>query len=96
MAKHAHKDLNGADLCSLLGFDKNASPGEYNSLLSELDAFLDEYEASTQKIPPGKRADLQEAMACASSFLDESNRGERYWFQQRTRQAPTWPQHKTL
>lgn len=82
-------------LCALLGHDKQVYPVEYKSLLSNIDKFFKAYELAGNSLPNSKRL-LPEIELCATNFLEEEMRGEKFWPHTETSSHPVWSQNKAL
>ncbi|PQE15045.1 hypothetical protein CJF31_00007108 [Rutstroemia sp. NJR-2017a BVV2] len=68
------------DLCSFLGYEKDRPGKNSKDLLRATSAFLKDNESRGLRLPPSsKRTDPVEAQLCAMIFLEEEERGEKFW-----------------
>lgn len=68
------------DLCSFLGYEKDRPGKNSKDLLRATSAFLKDNESRGMRLPPSsKKIDPVEAQLCAIGFLEEEERGEKFW-----------------
>jgi len=72
--------LKQVDLCSFLGNEKDRPGKNSKDLLKATSAFLKDNESRGMRLPPSsKKTDPVEAQLCAIGFLEEEERGEKFW-----------------
>ncbi|KAM3068445.1 hypothetical protein ACMFMG_009584 [Clarireedia jacksonii] len=72
--------LKQVDLCSFLGYEKDRPGKNSKDLLRATSAFLKDNESRGMRLPPSsKKTDPVEAQLCAIGFLEEEERGEKFW-----------------
>jgi hypothetical protein len=72
--------LKQVDLCSFLGYEKDRPGKNSKDLLKATSAFLKDHESRGMRLPPSsKKTDPVEAQLCAIGFLEEEERGEKFW-----------------
>jgi hypothetical protein len=89
------KNLNLADLCSVLGFERDHPTRDSHAFLHSTKTYLDEYEASGNRVPPNETADPREAQVCACTFLLKDDRASKVW-PENSGNGPIWPKDQSM
>ena len=72
------RDMSMINLYSTLGYEKKTSRRKFEELDAAAQSFYREYTAHGNVISTS-RVDTDGARLCALSFLEEDNRGEKFW-----------------